>query len=157
MPPGWSPPADLSLSTSLLASFDNVSPAFVFCCFEQKDSTCVASLLPPPSPFSAFFDFLGFYLFVLHNRLNPAAGGSVLSRCFRSGPSLIAGLRQRGKLRGSACNSACAALQLIAWPSISSVCGNPPPSRKAARVFPTDTTRRRAAPFHRTERSSRRH
>ena len=57
----------------------------------------------------------------------------------------------RWKLRGSAC----AAQQLSAWPSLSSVCGNPPHSRKAARVSPTDTTRRRASPLHRTERTSR--
>ena len=127
-----------------------------FCaCFGQKDSTCRASLLPPPSPVSASLQFfISCHFIALSVKSRRWRVSLIRVFFFRSGPSRILGLRQRGKLRGSACSSACAALQRIAWPSISSVCRNPPPSRKAARVCPTDTTRRRAAPFR--ERSEQR-
>ena len=65
-----------------------------FCsCFEQKDSTCVASLLPPPSPFSAFcIFFLILSWSFICNRLNSRRWRVSLIQMFSERPLANRGL-----------------------------------------------------------------
>ena len=73
-----------SLCLSLLASFDNGSKTFVLCVLRTKGFHLPCKPSPTPIPSLRLVAVLLFLFISLHYRLNPAAGGSVLSGFFFS-------------------------------------------------------------------------
>ena len=71
-----------SLCLSLLASFDNGSKTFVLCVLRTKGFHLPCKPSPTPIPSLRLVAILLFLFISVHYRLNPAAGGSVLSGFF---------------------------------------------------------------------------